>query len=67
VSCVPEMLDQGNRGILIAPQEDAIATRIMQLVERPHEMLEMSTRARQWSREYTLERFENDIAPLIAE
>ncbi|MFM7767182.1 MAG: glycosyltransferase, partial [Bacteroidota bacterium] len=57
VSCVPDMLDHGRRGILVAPDPSQIATSILSIVENPEQYQWMCTQAMEWSRGYTLESF----------
>lgn len=109
VSCVPWMLDYGNRGILIPDLEkreenrekrgekgvargqrsedkggvesrrvesgkfkvdsqdvlEGTVERIINLIEDPEEMRRMSLAAQEWSQQYTLERFEEEIKKLL--
>lgn len=57
VSCVPEMLDHGARGILVSPNAAQIAASIAPLVNRPGYYQSMCIKAMEWSRGYTLESF----------
>lgn len=67
VSIVPEMLGNGERGILTTPEEsiDSIALRTKQLWENKNECARMSQACMDWSRPYTLDRFEEEIKQLI--
>ncbi|MFD0864116.1 glycosyltransferase family 4 protein [Sungkyunkwania multivorans] len=65
VSCVPYMLDNGNRGILIAPNISAAIEEITQLFNKKERYLQMAEAAMQWSRQYTLEKFETEIKKLL--
>ena len=81
VSCIPWMLNHGKRGILIAESpQDFVKTdkydgrekmledclnNITQLMENPKEMQQKSLAAQNWSRQYTLEKFELAICNLI--
>ncbi|KPQ08642.1 MAG: Glycosyltransferase [Algoriphagus marincola HL-49] len=65
VSCVPQMLDFGNRGELVNGHVDEIAERVEHLILAPDLYLQKSQKAAVWSRSYTLERFESEIRSLI--
>ncbi|MEO2064622.1 MAG: glycosyltransferase family 4 protein [Christiangramia sp.] len=85
VSCVPWMLGEGCRGILLqAPPAPPLALpsplnspkgekgrvlgaaeRISRLLKNEEEMEKMSQRAREWSQQYTLERFRDEIHKLL--
>lgn len=78
VSCVPWMLNYGERGILIsnAPKgnkskgkktlvaEEEIS-RITGLLENPEKLKQMSIAAQEWSQQYTLEKFEKAIQEIL--
>lgn len=60
-----DMLDEGNRGILIDPNvENAVAgiEKILQSEEKYQEAVE---KAIEWSRTYTLDKFEEEIKSLL--
>ncbi|MAN60018.1 MAG: glycosyl transferase [Flavobacteriaceae bacterium] len=65
VSCVPWMLDQGARGILLRAPLDQDAEKISTLLERPEQLNSMSESAAAWSRQYTLEAFEKAIKEIL--
>jgi glycosyltransferase involved in cell wall biosynthesis len=65
VSCVPQILDYGNRGILTDADENQISELVIQLIRKPEAYHSMSESAMVWSRQYTLEKFEREIAILI--
>ncbi|WP_424494747.1 glycosyltransferase family 4 protein [Salinimicrobium sp. GXAS 041] len=78
VSCVPWMLDYGNRGILLSDQANGqqrmvngskewpvALTRIVEIMKDAAEMKRMSEAAKQWSQQYTLERFEEAIKEVL--
>nr|WP_288834363.1 glycosyltransferase [uncultured Flavobacterium sp.] len=65
VSCVPYMLDQGNRGILLQMDLAKDVAKIIALINHPKDFQDKSKVALNWSRNYTLERFENEIQKLI--
>ena len=65
VSCVPYMLDEGNRGILLQMDLAKDVAKIIALINHPKDFQDKSKVALNWSRNYTLERFENEIQKLI--
>ncbi len=65
VSCVPYMLDFGNRGILIEPDLNKALEVINHMLEDEITLRNMSNAASKWSQEYTLDVFESDISKLI--
>jgi len=65
VSCVPTMLDNGNRGILLNLNVEEDTTRIMELIHNPEGYKEMAEHGLHWSRKYTLDFFEEEIAQLL--
>lgn len=64
VSCVPQMLNHGERGFLLGKGETADRI-IRRLLESPEEFEAISEKASRWSRTYTLEYFEEEIAKLL--
>ena len=65
ISCVPYMLDEGNRGILIAPTVSAAVTEIEKVLKSDKDYQEKVAKAIEWSRIYTLDTFENEIKSLL--
>lgn len=65
VSCVPQMLDFGSRGVLVSKNPSEIAERIMFLMSHPDEYNIMARKAHEWSTGYTLEKFEVEIGRLV--
>lgn len=65
VSCLPDMLDQGNRGILLQMDLEKDATRIHKLINNSADFELKSTAALNWSRNYTVECFETEIQKLV--
>lgn len=65
VSCVPYMVDHGKRGLLLKGDVEKDADAIANLIGNPVEYREMSERAMQWSRQYTLDTFEEEIRKLL--
>jgi glycosyltransferase involved in cell wall biosynthesis len=64
VSCVEWMLYKGENGILVKNNNEAIAS-ILKCMENPQQYRSMSARAIEWSRNYTLETFEQSIKKLV--
>ncbi|WP_130734329.1 glycosyltransferase [Flavobacterium sp. J27] len=65
ISCVPYMLDNGNRGILITGNLQEDVFQIEQLITRPLVYIEKINEGKIWSREFTLDKFESEIKNLI--
>lgn len=65
VSCVSNMLDAGNRGILLTLDVEKDAKQVLSLVNNKHKYEQMSQKAVSWSRQYTVEKFDNEINALI--
>ena len=65
VSCVPEMVGQGSRGSLIAPDVESAADAVEFYIGSPEEYRSKTSAAMNWSREYTLEKFEAAIAEIV--
>lgn len=65
VSCVPEMLENGERGVLLTKQLERDVEVFQALLKTPTKLQEMSQKAQTWSQQYTLEFFEQRIRGLI--
>jgi glycosyltransferase involved in cell wall biosynthesis len=65
VSCVPTMLDNGERGILLELDIDKDGEQVASLISNPILFYEMAEKAAAWSRLYTLEKFESEIKALL--
>jgi glycosyltransferase involved in cell wall biosynthesis len=65
VSCVPFMLDQGKRGVLLAMNLEKDAKQIEMLLDAPTHFDIKSENASDWSRNYTLDVFEREIMDLL--
>ncbi len=66
VSCVPEMLGNGSRGKLVINSSSEILAAIEYYLNNPQEYISASENGMQWSRQFTLERFESDIKKILA-
>lgn len=65
VSCVPNMLDNGNRGLLLKLQLDDDVSQIEAIIKDENRYRAQVNDAIQWSRQYTLDVFENEIKQLF--
>lgn len=65
VSCVSQMLARGERGYLVENNMEVISGIISDSMNDSGKVKQISTLAMNWSREYTLERFESEIIKLI--
>lgn len=65
VSCVPQMLDFGNRGVLVSKKPMEIYEQITFLINHPDRYNTMARNAHEWSTAYTLEKFESEIGDII--
>ena len=65
VSCVPFMLDYGERGILLTMNLENDLMQIQNVFRDKNEFLEKSTLALQWSRNYTTDVFESEIKKIL--
>ncbi len=65
ISCVPWMLDNGARGELVNGNIQTIASLVEEYFSHQERFNIKSEKAMQWSREYTLERFEEEIHSFI--
>ena len=65
VSCVPEMVGNGSRGKLVTDNVDEIVMAVKYYLDHPDEYNLASAEGMVWSRQFTLERFENDIKTIL--
>ena len=65
VSCVPYMMDFGNRGLLLSLNISEDAKLINKLVTNSKLYQQMSNNGTNWSRKYTLDYFEQEIKLLL--
>ncbi|MBC8755127.1 glycosyltransferase [Kordia sp. YSTF-M3] len=65
ISCVPYMLDEGNRGILIDPTLENAVTEIENVLNDSEKYQESVQNAIAWSRTYTLDTFEQELKSLL--
>lgn len=65
ISCVPFMLDNGNRGVLIAPSLEKAVVTINEYLKDTKRLKIVSNNASDWSQKYTLDVFETEIIKLL--
>ena len=65
ISCVPWMLGEGKRGILMEMDLEWDANAIISLLSSQERMLDMSKKEKIWSQNYTLDAFEAEIEKLV--
>lgn len=65
VSCVPFMLDYGNRGVLLTENLNKDIEAIRQLVNNSNDYELKSKAAQNWSQHYTIDLFEKEIQKLL--
>ena len=65
ISCVPWMLDEGRRGVLIKPEATTAANTINVVLENQVDLHRMSEDAMEWSQQYTIDRFQTEIKKLL--
>lgn len=65
VSCIPEMLGKGTRGSIVIPKIDNIVEEIENYIENERDYLAKIEKAQNWSRSYTLDKFETEIKQLL--
>lgn len=65
VSCVPYMLDFGKRGVLLTNEIEKNVNSVATLINHPEVFAKMSNEAQLWSRQFTIDKFENEISKLL--
>jgi hypothetical protein len=65
VSCVPLMLDQGNRGVVLQMNLEQDVQELEAMVQNENDFNSKRAKASTWSRKYTLEIFEKEIEKLL--
>jgi glycosyltransferase involved in cell wall biosynthesis len=65
VSCVPQMLGYGSRGILCEPDAQEMAEKIQVIINIPEKQVAMVKEGIEWARQFTTERFELEIKNLL--
>jgi len=65
VSCVSSMLNQGNRGVLLDMDFEKDASQLETLIKNPAAYVDKVEKSIAWSRQYTMDVFENEIKMLL--
>ncbi|MBZ4041936.1 glycosyltransferase [Flavobacterium hibisci] len=65
ISCVPFMLDNENRGLLLEMELNKDVAKIENIINNEYDFIIKSKLASQWSQQFTLEIFEDEIKKLI--
>ena len=65
VSCVPQMLGEGLRGVLVEPDSYEMYNAVLLLLKSERERITKAENGKEWSQQYTLERFESEIQKLL--
>ena len=65
VSCVPDMLGYGSRGVLVSANAQEMALAVEDSLKNSSKYREMCLSARDWSQMFTLEKFEQEIKSLL--
>lgn len=66
ISCVPFMLDYGNRGVVLTTNLEQDVQQIIVILNDEVDYLEKREQASEWSRKYTLDVFENEIKRIVS-
>lgn len=66
VSCVPFMLDYGQRGLLLEMNPEQDINQIREILENPESFSAKSNLALEWSQNYTTDVFETEIKKLLS-
>ena len=67
VSCIPYMLANGERGALVSPNTDEIVAVIENYLQHPEKYDQHATKAMAWSRQFTMEKFEEEIGKIMGQ
>ena len=65
VSCIPNMLDDGNRGVLLSDSFEENSNCIERILQNQEVYNDKVANAIDWSRKYTTDRFEYEIKKLL--
>lgn len=65
VSCIPFMLDNGKRGGILKMDINQDIKQIIELMNNTDQYQQISQHATEWSRKYTIDYFEKEIAKLV--
>lgn len=65
VSCIPQMVNYGERGLLVPKDVDVVFNQVLDLIQNPQKYYSISKSAYDWSIQFTLEKFESELHKLI--
>ena len=65
ISCVNNMLDHENRGLLLTTNVEKDTQKVLDLINNPKEYHKKAQNAVSWSQQYTTEKFENEIKKIV--
>ncbi|MBK5208204.1 MAG: glycosyltransferase family 4 protein [Flavobacteriaceae bacterium] len=65
VSCIPYMLANGERGALVNANADEIVAVVAAYLQHPEKYVEQTKKAMEWSRQFTMEKFDYEIGKLL--
>jgi glycosyltransferase involved in cell wall biosynthesis len=65
VSCIPHMLANGKRGALVNANADEIVAVVEDYLQHPEKYVAQSKKAMEWSRQFTMEKFEEGIGKVM--
>jgi glycosyltransferase involved in cell wall biosynthesis len=65
VSCIPNMLDYGNRGVLLNMNIEDDTDSIKKLITNVEDYNSKLKKAQNWSQNYTIDRFKEEIKLLL--
>jgi glycosyltransferase involved in cell wall biosynthesis len=65
VSCIPYMLANGERGALVNAHADEIVKVVENYLQHPEKYNHQATKAMDWSRQFTMEKFEEEIGKIL--
>lgn len=65
VSCIPQMINYGERGLLVSKDVDLVFCQVFDLIQNPQKYDSISKAAYDWSTQFTLEKFESELHKLI--
>ena len=65
ISCVPWMLGNGQRGLLIEMDLDRDVNKVLYLLSQQEKIRDITNNAQNWSQKYTLDSFDDEIKKLL--
>ncbi|MCW1147829.1 glycosyltransferase [Flavobacterium lacisediminis] len=67
VSCVPYMMGNGNRGVILKEELNQDISKITTIINNQELYQKMATDGQVWSRQFTTDKFETEISKLLKE